>query len=120
LGGEPGTGSLLDGASEVWQAARARLGRTVDLAAAEAELAARAGAGILILAALAIVAVLTGWGFLVAALASLAVAAGLPWSAVAAGLSLLHFAIAAGLLKAAALLSRDLTLPALRRALRGD
>lgn len=116
----PGSDTLLDAATEVWQAARARLGNTIDLAAAEAELAARAGIGMLVLAGLALVAVLTGWGFLVAALAAGAVAAGLPWPAVALGLALLHFVLAAALLRFAAVLSRDLTLPALRRALRGD
>jgi hypothetical protein len=104
----------------LWQATRQRLDDAVALAAAEAELAARAGLGILIFALLAVVAILTGWVFLVVAGAALAVAAGLSWPAVAIALAVLHFAVAAGLLWAAAGLSRHLTLPALRAALRGQ
>jgi hypothetical protein len=121
--GEPGPAAadgLGGAAGEVWQAARARLGSAIDLAAAEAELAVRAGVGILVLAALACLALLTGWGFVIDALAGAAIAAGLAWPVVLLGLGLLHFAVAAGLLALAARLGRDLTLPALRRALRGD
>jgi hypothetical protein len=107
-------------ASDLWRATRDRLGNTVELAAAEAELAARAGVGILILAVLAIVAILTGWVFVVVAAAALAVAAGLSWPLIAAGIALAHFVIAALLLRTAAGWSRHLTLPALRAALRGQ
>lgn len=121
--GEPGPAAadgLTGAAGEVWQAARARVGSAIDLAAAEAGLAVQAGIGILVLAILAGLAVLIGWGFLVAALAGAAIAAGLPWPLVLLGMGLLHFVVAAGLLALAARLGRDLTLPALRRALRGD
>jgi hypothetical protein len=118
--GEPGPAEGIGAAAEhLWQATRQRLDDAVALAAAEAELAARAGLGILIFALLAVVAILTGWVFLVVAGAALAVAAGLSWPMVAIGLAVLHFAVAAGLLRAAAGLSSHLTLPALRAALRG-
>jgi hypothetical protein len=118
--GEPASAAGIGAAaSEFWRATRERLDDTVALAAAEAELAARAGVGILVFALLAVVAILTGWVFLIVAATALAVAAGLSWPTVAMAIAVLHFAVAAGLLWGAAGLSRHLTLPALRAALRG-
>lgn len=118
------TGAAAEGigaaASDLWRATRDRVGSAVELAAAEAELAARAGVGILILALLAVVAILTGWVFVVIAGAALGVAAGFGWPAIAATIALVHFVTAALLLRTAAGWSRHLTLPALRAALRGE
>jgi hypothetical protein len=99
------------------RAAGDRLTHTVDLAASEARLAVMTGVTMLVLALLTVAFVLVGWGFLIAALAQLGVAAGFSWAAIALVVSAVHFIAALGLLGSAMRLSHHLTMPALRRAL---
>lgn len=116
-GEAPAADSVTAAASELLQATVSRLRNTLELAAAEARLAAMSGLLMLVLVALTVCFVLVGWGLIVAALANLAVSAGLSWTVVAGAAGLAHL-LAAGLLLSWALrLSRHLTLPTLRQAL---
>jgi hypothetical protein len=99
------------------RAAGERLSHTVELAVSEARLAAMTGVTMLVLGLLTVAFALVGWGFLVAAIAQLGVAAGLSWAVVALGVSATHALVAIGLWTWAMRLSRNLTMPALRQAL---
>jgi hypothetical protein len=98
-------------------ALRSRFNNTVELAAAEARLAAMAGVTMLLLVILAAACVVVGWGFLMLALAILAANAGLSWPGVALVMAILHLAGAGALWYSAMRLSRHLTLPATRESL---
>jgi hypothetical protein len=102
------------------RAAADRLAHTLDLAASEARLAAATAVTMLVLALLTVAFVLVGWAFLVAAIAQLGVQAGFSWTSVALAMSAVHVGAAIGMFAWAMRLSRNLTMPALRKALAGD
>lgn len=104
-------------ATDLVQGLRGHLSSTLDLAAAEARLAAMAGATMLAFVLIGAAFAVVGWGFLVAAAGALAMQAGISWASIALGIGIVHVAGAAGLWLAAMKLSRHLTLPALREAL---
>lgn len=112
--------SLGAAALDYARAAGDRLAHTVDLAASEARLAVMTAVTMLVLALLTVAFVLVGWGFLIAALGALGVRTGFSWTSVALTISAVHVGAAIGLWLWAMRLSRDLTLPVLRRALTGN
>ena len=114
---EHDTGGLYASLVRLVGALRSRILDTVELAAAEARLAAMAGATMLLLVILAAACVVVAWGFLMLALAVVVVKTGLSWPAVALALAVAHLAGAGALLWWALRLSRHLTLPALRESL---
>jgi hypothetical protein len=105
--------AVLQLAEALWS----RFRNTVELAAAEARLAAMAGVSMLLLIILAAAFTVVGWGFLMVTLAVLAVQAGLSWPVVTVAIAVLHLGGAAAFWFMAMRLSRHLTLPSLRESL---
>ena len=106
-------------AGDLLRAARDQLRDTVELAAAEARLAAMTGLTMLVLVLLATAFLLVGWGLLMAAVAYLGLQLGLSWPQALLGLVVLHGLAALLALHSAMRMTRQLTLPALRGVLLG-
>jgi hypothetical protein len=87
----------------------------VDLAAAEARLAALSGLEMLVLVMVAAAALVVAWGLLVACILYLFWQAEVSWVVPALVFALAHAALAYYLWQMTVRLSRNLTLPALRR-----
>lgn len=102
-------------AAEAFDAARRYAQGIVELAAAEARLAAISGASMLLMMMVAAVLVTVAWGLLAGVAAYLLVAGGLSWPVAGLLLAAAHAAAAYLLWRGAVSLSRSLTLPALRR-----
>jgi len=91
--------------------------RVVELAAAEARLAAISGISMLLMVIVAAALVVVAWALLASVAAYLLVALGLSWPAAGLILALANGIAAYLLWRGAVRLSRALTLPALRRAI---
>lgn len=102
---------------DVFRAAGRSIGGVVDLAATEARVAALSLFGMLFLVIFAAAAMIVGWGLLVVVAISLLDSAGIAWQWSAAVAALLHGLLAFACWEIAARLSRNLTLPVLRRVL---
>ncbi len=108
----------MSAASSLEAALQRRVAHTVELGAVEIRYATISALGMLMLLIVASAAVVIGWGLLVAALIAALIAAGFAWPAVTLGLAAVH-ALAAGVCWQLVMrLSRNLSLPALRAALR--
>lgn len=111
--------TIRSAAADLLRAARDQFRDTVELAAAEARLAAMTGLTMLVLVISATAFLLVGWGLLMVAVAHLALQAGLSWPQALLGLVVLHGLAAWLALHSAMRMTRQLTLPALRGALLG-
>jgi hypothetical protein len=110
---------LRDRAAAAIAAAQDGAKHLLELAAAEARLAALSGVSMLLMIILAAGLSIVGWGFVAGVAAYLLVLLGLPWPAAGLVMAGAH-AIAAYLLwRGVVKLSRNLTLPALRRTVTG-
>jgi hypothetical protein len=89
----------------------------MELAGAELRLAAVSGLSMLLLILLAGGALMISWGLLVVSCLQIAATLGIPWVWTALVLALAHALLAVYLWHAAVGLSRDLTLPELRKSL---
>jgi hypothetical protein len=90
----------------------------LELAGAELRLIAISGFAMLLLVILTAAALIIAWGLVVASALQAGTSAGLPWSATALALALGHVLIAAYCWQRMTRLSRHLTMPALRDAMR--
>jgi len=108
--------ATLKGAGEELLGALAQRARDViDLAAAEARLAALSGLAMLVLVMVAAAALVIGWGLLVACILYVFWRAHVGWAVPALVFALGHAALAYYLWQTTARLSRNLTMPVLRR-----
>jgi hypothetical protein len=108
--------ATLKGAGEELLGAIAQRARDViDLAATEARLAALSGLAMLVLVMVAAAALVIGWGLLVACILYLFWRADVGWAVPALVFALAHGALAYYLWQTTARLSRNLTMPVLRR-----
>jgi hypothetical protein len=112
--GTPGPGLKAAG-EELLGALAQRARDVVDLAAAEARLAALSGLEMLVLVMVAAAALVVAWGLLVACILYLFWQAEVGWVVPAVLFALAHAALAYYLWQMTVRLSRNLTLPALRR-----
>ena len=113
----PTSGGAEHAARELLHAARARLRDVVELAAAEARLAALSGLAMLILVIIAAAALVVAWLLLVLSILYLLGLAGVDWWIAALLLAGAHAGLAYYLWQVAVRLSRNLTLPELRTSL---
>lgn len=117
---EPPKDDLLSRGAAAVAAAQDGARHLVELAAAEARLAALSGVSMLLMIIVAAALAIVGWGFVASVAAYLLVMLGLSWPAAGLLLALAH-AIAAYLLwRGIVKLSHNLTLPALRRTVAGS
>ncbi len=112
--------TIVAAAGDFLRAARDQARDTLELAAAEARLAAMTAFTMVVLAILAAALALIGWGLVVAAAAQIGLQAGLSWAQALLGLGALHIVCAWLAWRSAMRMSAQLTLPALRQALLGQ
>jgi hypothetical protein len=105
------------GFEELVTATKKRVQGVVELAAAEARLAALSGLAMLLLVLVAAAALVVGWVLLVACLLYLISLLGIAWLWPGFGFALAHALLAFYLWQVAVRLSRNLTLPELRTSL---
>lgn len=91
---------------------------TVDLAAGELRLAAMSGVSMLLMLVMTAASLLIAWGLIVALALDVLAAIGVPWPYSGMSLTVLHVLLAYLLWRGMLKLSRNLTLPELRQALR--
>jgi hypothetical protein len=113
----PVTGRAEPAARELLNAAKTRLRDVIELAAAEARLAALSGLAMLILVIIAAAALVVAWLLLVLSILYLLALAGVEWWVAALLLAGAHAGLAYYLWQVAVRLSRNLTLPELRTSL---
>jgi hypothetical protein len=111
------TVSLGAAAAGMAGAAKQRIRHVLELAAAESGLAAMSGVSMLVMAIVAAALIIVAWMLLVSVVAYVLVLVGVSWVAAGLALAVIHLAVAYYLYRKALKLSRDLTLPSLRRAL---
>jgi hypothetical protein len=111
---------MQDGVPGPLGAARAVVESIVDLAAAEARLAAVSAFTMLFLVILAAAATIIAWALVIGVALSLLDSAGISWRLAAGIIAVMHGVAAYLCWEIAARLSRNLTLPALRRVAGGD
>ncbi|HEX5049228.1 MAG TPA: hypothetical protein VFX89_19105 [Gammaproteobacteria bacterium] len=111
----PHEASLKGAGEELLGAIAQRARDVVELAATEARLAALSGLAMLVLVMVAAAALVIGWGLLVACVLYLFWRAEVGWALPALVFALAHGALAYYLWQTTARLSRNLTLPVLRR-----
>lgn len=115
-GAQSGDGPVA-AASAVAVAATNYVRRLVELAAAELELAAVSGVSMVVMVLAAAAFALVAWALLAGVVAYALVAVGLPWPVAGLLLAGAHGVAAFILWRRAVIMSRALTLPALRRVL---
>jgi len=113
----PTTNGAEPAAREFLDAAKTRLRDVIELAAAEARLAALSGLAMLILVIIAAAALVVAWLLLVLSVLYLLALAGVEWWIAALLLAGAHAGLAYYLWQIAVRLSRNLTLPELRTSL---
>lgn len=120
-GAAPGTDEdLRDRATAAIAAAQDMLRHLVDLIAAETQLAALSGISMLLLVILAAALSIVGWAFVAGVAAYLLVLVGLPWPVAGLIMAAAHGVAVWLLWRGIVRLSRNLTLPALRRVVTGS
>lgn len=116
----PGTDEdLRDRASAAVAAAQDTLRHLVELVAAETQLAALSGVSMLLLVILAAALSIVGWAFVAGVVAYLLVMLGLPWPVAGLIMAAAHGVAVWLLWRSIVRLSRNLTMPALRRVVTG-
>lgn len=112
----PSSGDDLSAAASEWlHAATSSLRHVVDLAAAEAQLAAMSGLSMIVMMAMVAAALVVAWGLVVAMVGVALVALGVPLLLAGLVLTAAQLLLAYWLWRATLKLSRNLTLPELRR-----
>jgi hypothetical protein len=103
--------------AQVLQAAKGRVVQVLDLAAAEARLAAMSGLSMLLMITVAAAALIIAWALVVAVAIYGFLLMSISWPVTAIALALVHVGVAYLLWRTTVKLSRNLTLPQLRRVM---